>query len=107
MRQIPALPARDVGADAGVVRPGRIRLFARHILHDRKRLPQLEVAVDQSRRSARRVDGEISRRLRAAFGEIDQFEFKRHAEIAGERANLPGVWRGRKAIQFHDQLLFG
>ena len=91
MRQIPALTARDVGADPGVVRPQRIRFFARDILHDRKRFPELEIAVDQSWRAAGRIDGEKGRRARAAFGEVDQLEFQRHAEIVGERANLPGI----------------
>jgi hypothetical protein len=76
-------------------------------LHDRHRLPQLEVAIDQSRRAGGRVDGDKSRRLRTAFSEIDKLEFERHAEVTGERANLPGVWRGREAVEFHDQLLFG
>src|ERR1700757_4217730 len=107
MREIPALPAGNVGTRARVVRPCRIGFFAGNILHDCRRLPQLEVAIDQSRRARSRVDGDKSRRLRATFSEIDELEFERHTEITGERANLPGVWRGREAVEFHDQLLFG
>src|SRR5262249_57688556 len=105
MRQIPALPARDVGAQARVVWPGRIRPLASDILHDRHRLPQLEVAIDQSRRASGRVNGDKSGRLLAAFAEVNEFEFERHPEIAGERANLPSVWRRRETIQLHGTLL--
>src|SRR5437762_2235549 len=55
VRQIPALPARDIGADPGIVGPQRVRFFARDILHDRERFPESELDVEQSQRAAARV----------------------------------------------------
>src|SRR5262249_6239648 len=84
---------------ARVIRPERRRFLAGEMLHDRVRLPQDEVAVDQGWRPARGVERKIAGRTR--LGQIDQLEFVRGADMGRDGANLPGVGRGRKSKEFH------
>src|SRR5262249_61475900 len=57
--QLPALPAHDVAAGARIVRPQRIGLAIREVLHDRSRLPEHKVAFDQRRRAAGWIEREV------------------------------------------------
>jgi hypothetical protein len=52
VRELPALPAHDVGAPARVARPERVGRPVGEVLRDRGRLPEHEVAVDQRRGAA-------------------------------------------------------
>jgi hypothetical protein len=43
--------------------------------------------------------------MRAALHQIDHLQFERDAEMGGDGADLPGVRRGRKSIEFHVRIL--
>src|SRR5262249_41403302 len=55
-----------------------------------------------------RAAGGIERKIvrRARLGQVDEFELERNAELSGDRAYLPGVGRGREAMEFHVGLLW-
>jgi hypothetical protein len=60
-------------------------------VHDRRRFPQFEIAVDERRRAAGRIERAVVRRMLLAFGQVDEFEVERDADMRGDGANLPSA----------------
>ena len=72
VRGVPELPARHVGAAPLVARQEpRLGLLRREVLHDRPRLGEHEVAVDERRHRAVGVERQVLRPLVLALGEVE------------------------------------
>jgi hypothetical protein len=101
MLEMPALPAHDVGSRPRIVRPKRVGPSAREVLHDRGRLPEDEVAVDEGRRASCGIEREMGRRALLALAKIDEHVLEVEAEMRRDGAHLPGVRRTGEAVEFH------
>src|SRR5690348_6918831 len=105
VRALPVLPAHDVGARSRIVRPQRTGFFAGEILHDGVRLPEHEIAVDERRGAAGRIQSQILRRPIIALYRVQILELERYPEVGGERANFPGARRTGESVELHCVLL--
>ena len=87
--RLPKQPARDVGPPLRVARPqSEIAVGLGQVLEDCVRLPQREIAVDQRRDLAPRIDRQVLGRAPFTLVDVDELDLGLEPEVAADGENL-------------------